>query len=470
MSPFSNFKIKMHTCKCEVPLPETSVVYYPPNSPVADRLLAHLHETIDTILTNDQFAGIVIMGDFNQLDLTQLLVDPQFRQVVTQPTREDKTLDKIISNVANQYSVPQVCSPLGRSDHSTVLWSPLKTSCVNANTTVTHITRPLRDSNIRQFGSWICNHDWSPVMEAADPNQQATAFYNTLKAAIEHHFPVRTTKLHVNDKPWMTPSIKSLIRQRQDAFHNKNTRTWKYLRNKIVRAISTAKREHYCIKVKRLKVSNPAAWYREIKIITNSNKESKPIKVPGIETNNLFDIANSINNQFASVASDLPPINVEELPAYRPLPASVPIIHPWEVYHQLKNIKRGKSGGPDNIPTRIIKEYACELSTPLAYIFNTSLQSGIVPDVWKRAVIIPIPKTSPASVDKLRPIALTDHFAKVLEGFVARWTTLDLEPHLDPRQFGNRKGLSTTHCLIDLMNTLYQHRHSSQLTSARLLT
>ena len=65
---------------------------------------------------------------------------------------------------------------------------------------------------------------------------------------------------------------------------------------------------------------------------------------------------------------------------------------------------------------------------------------------------------------------MTDHFAKVLEGFVAKWTTHDLEPHIDPQQFGNRKGLSTTHCLIDLMHTLYQHAEGSKAASTLVLT
>ena len=219
-----------------------AVVYYPPGSPVADRLLGHLHETIDNILTNHQDAGIVIMGDFNQLDLTQLLNEPGFKQVVNQPTRENRTLDKIISNVASHYAVPCICSPIGRSDHNTVIWSPLESCNRTANFTQNRITRPMRDSNIRQFGTWICSHDWSSVMQATDPNQQTIAFYNTLNSAIDHHFPIRTTKLHAQDKPWMTPAItSSLIQQRQDAFHHSNTRTWKHFRNKVVRSIHMAK-------------------------------------------------------------------------------------------------------------------------------------------------------------------------------------------------------------------------------------
>lgn len=63
-----------------------AVVYYPPDSPVADLLhvlvLNHLHNTFNNILSNYPHAGIAIMRDFNQLNLKSLLADPKFKQIV----------------------------------------------------------------------------------------------------------------------------------------------------------------------------------------------------------------------------------------------------------------------------------------------------------------------------------------------------------------------------------------------------
>ena len=76
--------------------------------------------------------------------------------------------------------------------------------------------------------------------------------------------------------------------------------------------------------------------------------------------------------------------------------------------------------------------------------------------------MIPIPKSSPPSVDKLRPISLTNHFAKVAEGFIARWLLEDIGPRLDPAQFGNRKHFSTNHYLINMLHLLYRNANKSR--------
>ena len=38
-----------------------------------------------------------------------------------------------------------------------------------------------------------------------------------------------------------------------------------------------------------------------------------------------------------------------------------------------------KNAGPDGLPGKLIKEYECELSTPVAVILNASLREAYVP-------------------------------------------------------------------------------------------
>jgi hypothetical protein len=54
-------------------------------------------------------------------------------------------------------------------------------------------------------------------------------------------------------------------------------------------------------------------------------------------------------------------------------------------------------------------------------------------------------------MDKLRPISLTSTLSKVCETFITRWMLQDITPSLDTTQFGNRKGRSTSHYLVDLV-------------------
>ncbi|KAI8483655.1 hypothetical protein Bbelb_385930 [Branchiostoma belcheri] len=51
---------------------------------------------------------------------------------------------------------------------------------------------------------------------------------------------------------------------------------------------------------------------------------------------------------------------------------------------------------------------------------------GSVPDEWKNAIVVPIPKTTPPSVEEVRPISLTSLLAKVAESFITTWAVSDI--------------------------------------------
>ncbi|KAI8493052.1 hypothetical protein Bbelb_290560 [Branchiostoma belcheri] len=167
-------------------------------------------------------------------------------------------------------------------------------------------------------------------------------------------------------------------------------------------------------------------------------------------------VADAINKYLASISQQTSPVSTCQLPAYLPASSPPPQIQPWDMYRELSNIRVRKAGGPDGIAPRIVKMFACELSEPLTDIFNTSLREGVVPSAWKEAVVAPLPKDLPATVDKLRPISLTSIFAKICEGFVAKWTMSDIWANIDLRQFGGIKRSSTTHCLVSLIHFLHK--------------
>ena len=99
-----------------------------------------------------------------------------------------------------------------------------------------------------------------------------------------------------------------------------------------------------------------------------------------------------------------------------------------------------------------------ELSSPVALIFNASIQERSVPSAWKLADVIPIPKTNPIKdMEKnLRPMSLTDVLSKTMERFVAKWITSQIRQLIDLNQFGLLPGLSTTHALLSLVHHLYK--------------
>ena len=166
------------------------------------------------------------------------------------------------------------------------------------------------------------------------------------------------------------------------------------------------------------------------------------------------NLVTTLNHFFLSVNEDVPTLDLSKLPAYLPAADQLPIIHPYQVCKKLLCLNSSKAAGPDNIPPRILKDFAYELSDPLAEIFNLSIASATSPSQWKSANISSIPKvTPPKEKDDLRPISLTSCISQVLEEFVVEWILEDIGHLIDPKQFGCPFGSSTTLCLLDMFHS-----------------
>ena len=98
------------------------------------------------------------------------------------------------------------------------------------------------------------------------------------------------------------------------------------------------------------------------------------------------------------------------------------------------------------------------MSRPLAAIYNSSLREGVLPDLWKTATVVPLPKKHPPTVIEkdIRPISLTPIVAKTFESLVLRWVDAIITDKIDPKQFGCMKGTGTTDALIELMHKWFQ--------------
>ena len=68
--------------------------------------------------------GIIITGDFNQLNDNFLKTHYRFVQIVNVGTRGNAVLDKMWTNMDNVYMSPVTLSELGTSDHNMVLLKP----------------------------------------------------------------------------------------------------------------------------------------------------------------------------------------------------------------------------------------------------------------------------------------------------------------------------------------------------------
>ena len=82
----------------------------------------------------------------------------------------------------------------------------------------------------------------------------------------------------------------------------------------------------------------------------------------------------------------------------------------------MKSLEIGIACDPDCINNRVIKVTAETITRPLTNLFNSSLRSSTVPDIWKKANVSPIHKRDDkSSVENYRPISLISLVGKTFE-------------------------------------------------------
>ena len=82
-------------------------------------------------------------------------------------------------------------------------------------------------------------------------------------------------------------------------------------------------------------------------------------------------------------------------------------VTPEMIAKKIKKMKDNKSPGVDGIPLKLLKEIVQQISTPLAKVFNLSLEEGIVPSESKEANITPLFKKGLRNKpENYRPVSL----------------------------------------------------------------
>ncbi|BHF83233.1 hypothetical protein SprV_0802637500 [Sparganum proliferum] len=200
---------------------------------------------------------------------------------------------------------------------------------------------------------------------------------------------------------------------------------------------------------------NPKLLYSYLRRSTRNRHRIPLIRTTdGVEIADSKDKAAYFSQFFQSVYTNearfLPP-STEELPT--PSVSEV-LFSEGIVRRELEELNESKSPGSDEIPPKLLKELASELSVPLSMIFQTSFDTGTLPIDWKLAHITPLYKGgSRASTTNCRPISLTCILCKVMERIMKNELIHFLEVHglLSNCQHGFRKGRS---CTTNLLHSL----------------
>lgn len=117
----------------------------------------------------------------------------------------------------------------------------------------------------------------------------------------------------------------------------------------------------------------------------------------------------------------------------------------------MKEIKKGKTPGVDEIPIELIIKSGEGIKKELFQILNLIYTTGELPEDFTRSIIIPIPKKAKADqCSQFRTISLLPHASKILTKIVYKRMDRKIEEHLGQDQYGFRRGRGTREAILGL--------------------
>ncbi|XP_065584263.1 uncharacterized protein LOC136043260 [Artemia franciscana] len=129
----------------------------------------------------------------------------------------------------------------------------------------------------------------------------------------------------------------------------------------------------------------------------------------------------------------------------------------------LMKVKVTCSAYLDELPPKLIREYAPFIAKPLSLLLNLCFRIGIFPAVWKKAYVRIIPKvTNPKSCDKLRHISQTPSLTKVAETFTTRVLHDQIKGSIDQRQYDGLKDCNTSVYIVRKYDSLLKRVEKGQ--------
>lgn len=299
--------------------------------------------------------------------------------------------------------------------------------------------------------------DWSSIFSQKDVNLIVDSFNEILLAGINLYTPIKYITSSSFPR-WFSKDMKILLCEKKKAhllFKNTNLQS-DYDRFQLLRAqckfLSRECYERYLDDVSRKIKSDPRFFWRY-------SDETR--KIGGFPKNMFFVNSTSSNSQrtadlFAESFSSVYIGSDSSIPKYPMLDVidfNLCSFCADQVFKKLVSLPPKFSSGPDNIPPFILKKCASRLASPLSYIFNLSLSSGVFPAVWKSSFVLPIFKSGERSnIANYRGVCIQSSVPKVLDSLIYDSLSFASKHFIVNQQHGFVAGRSTVTNLL-----CYQH-------------
>ncbi|KAI2651673.1 hypothetical protein H4Q32_019814 [Labeo rohita] len=268
---------------------------------------------------------------------------------------------------------------LGASDHITVMLMPAYRPLVKVTKPVRKRIQVWPEGSSEALQDCFDTTDWSMFKQAATYNnttdlqeyaETVTAYINK---CTEDVTVTKIITVRANQKPWMTGEVYRLLKARNVVFRAGDEASLKTARANLSRGIREAKRQYSRGISHRFKDSRDTrSLWRGIQTITD-------YKPPPQTCDSNISLLNELNTFFGRIEVQ----NTTTAQKTPPPPGDqVMSLSPDSVRRSLSRINARKAPGPDNIPGRVLRDCAVELTDVNRHLQHNS-QPGCRLDLFQ---------------------------------------------------------------------------------------
>jgi hypothetical protein len=344
--------------------------------------------------------------------------------------------------------------------------------------------RNINSDTTAQFKLMLSYENWSTIFTENNIEISFQEFMNTYLRNFYHCFPYKKVHNNYNKKAWITKGIKTSCRMKRDLYNlcktSQDTNLKQYYKNytKILAdVIKTAKFKHYNKIYSSSKNKTKTMW-NLIKSETNkyANKKEIQLNIEGKQVTNSRQLANIFNDYFTNATTtpqsdnyNHPMSAIDSLLASCSNSFSQIYMTPVtgnEIKNIIESLKMKSSCGYDEVPLKILKISLPYIISPMVYLCNRSILSGIFPSWHKYAQIVPtFKKGDKEQPTNYRPISLLTSFSKIFEKVIYKRLDNHVNANniLAKEQYGFRSNTSIEQAIYQLTNNILKALDNKQL-------
>ena len=469
------------------------VTYRHPKKASNNMYTEKIQATLDTILKEHKI--VVLLGDFNYNlfkyshdktvnHFTNTMLSNYLQPIINKPTRVVKNqkpslIDNIFINAVDKdITCGNFTSKI--SDHMPNFMF-LKNVTFDHKKTKKKI-RCTKNANIEEYQADLASIDLMPILLTTNDVHVICKYYHDQVVNIMNkHYPFRTLtneELKWIRKPWINKRLQGLIKEKNILYHkylSKNRDQFWYgryssLKDDILKPSLERSKTEYFARYFEQNINNSKKIWDGINEIIHNKFSKINSEIFLDENGNIITdqkkVAAKFNKFYANIAGkllcDLGKPNTKYQDYLKnPNEHSMYLneTDPGEVSTIIQKLDITKAGDVYGISPKLVKLAGTSLAYNLSIIYNLSIETGIFPQLLKRAKVIPVHKgDSRMEAKNYRPISLLPIFNKIFEKLLHSRISSFIEKYkiLYPRQYGFQKGKSTEHALIDIHESILQ--------------